>query len=229
MIEIKEYLDAHGRSSYAQWFDRLNPQAAAKVATALIRLEQGNFSQVKGVGSGVSEYRIDFGPGYRVYFGRDGETLVILLGGGTKKRQQTDIRSSASVVARVQAAEEIGDCIMPLTQDFKGTILARVQRDPVFREELFKEGIQCLLTGDMDTGKAILRDYINATIGFAELGILTDKSAKSLMRMFSPRGNPQAKNLFEILESLQEREGVRLEVHAVKRHRRAPEPRLTPP
>jgi len=76
---------------YATWFDHLNAKAAAKVATALTRLAQGNFSSIKGVGSGVFECRIDFGPGYRVYFGKDGERLVILLGGGTKKRQQQDI------------------------------------------------------------------------------------------------------------------------------------------
>ena len=91
MIDVREYLDPKGNSSYASWFDHLNPQAAAKVATALTRLANGNFSSVKGVGSGVFEYRIDFGPGYRIYFGKDGERLVIVLGGGTKKRQQHDI------------------------------------------------------------------------------------------------------------------------------------------
>ncbi len=78
---------------------------------------------------------------------------------------------------------------MPLTQDFRETIWTRVQRDPTFREELFREGVECLLAGDMATGKAVLRDDINATIGFEKLGILTEKSAKSLMRMFSPTGN----------------------------------------
>jgi putative addiction module killer protein len=72
----------------------LNPQAAAKVATAVTRLSLGNMSNVKGVGSGVFELRIDFGPGYRVYFGKDGERLVILLGGGTKQRQQRDINAA---------------------------------------------------------------------------------------------------------------------------------------
>jgi putative addiction module killer protein len=72
----------------------LNAQAAAKVATALTRLAGGNFSNVKGVGSGIFEFKIDFGPGYRVYFGKDGERLVILLGGGVKKRQQRDIESA---------------------------------------------------------------------------------------------------------------------------------------
>lgn len=91
MIDVREYNDREGQSPYAAWFDSLNAQAAAKVATTLTRLAGGNFSNVKGVGSGVFECRIDFGPGYRVYFGKDGERLVILLGGGSKKRQQRDI------------------------------------------------------------------------------------------------------------------------------------------
>jgi len=91
MITIREYIDPDGRSLYAKWFNRLNAPAAAKVATALVRMEQGNFSTSKGIGEGVLECRIDFGPGYRIYFGKDGDALVILLGGGTKKRQQKDI------------------------------------------------------------------------------------------------------------------------------------------
>jgi putative addiction module killer protein len=96
MIELREYLDRQGRNPYKLWFDRLNAQAAAKVVTAVTRLALGNVSNVKGVGSNVLELRIDFGPGYRVYFGRDGERLIILLGGGTKKRQQRDINDAAS-------------------------------------------------------------------------------------------------------------------------------------
>src|SRR5271157_4731681 len=90
-VEVLEYLEPDGHSPYSEWFDRLNAPAAAKVTIALVRLSQGNFSNVKGVGSGVYEYRIDFGPGYRMYFGKDGERVVLLLGGGTKKRQQKDI------------------------------------------------------------------------------------------------------------------------------------------
>ena len=94
MIEIREYIDAQDRSPYARWFDGLNARVAAKVATALVRMEQGNLANAKGVGAGVSEYRLDFGPGYRVYFGKDGDTLIILLGGGTKKRQSKDIEAA---------------------------------------------------------------------------------------------------------------------------------------
>src|ERR1700687_138599 len=85
-VQILEYLDAAGDSPYRDWFESLNAQAAAKVTVALTRIELGNLSNVKGVGAGVQEFRIDFGPGYRVYFGKDGERLVILLAGGTKSR-----------------------------------------------------------------------------------------------------------------------------------------------
>jgi len=90
-IRVVVYIDATGRSSFTGWFEDLNAEAAARVTTALYRLGQGNFSNVEGVGGGVFEYRIDFGPGYRVYFGKDGEMLVVLLGGSTKKRQQQAI------------------------------------------------------------------------------------------------------------------------------------------
>lgn len=93
-ISVREYLDDKGNSHYRKWFGRLDPVAAAKATTATYRLQQGNFSNVKGVGAGVFEYRIDFGPGYRIYFGKDGPDIVILLGGGTKKRQSQDIQAA---------------------------------------------------------------------------------------------------------------------------------------
>ena len=95
-MEVREYLDRRGNSPFAAWSDRLNREAAVKVATALARMQQGNLSNAKGVGAGIYEYRIDFGPGYRVYFGKDGERLVILLGGGTKKGQQRDISAAVA-------------------------------------------------------------------------------------------------------------------------------------
>ena len=105
---------------------------------------------------------------------------------------------------------------MPLTRSFKETIQARIERDPAFRQELLKEGVECLLSNEVDTGKAILRDYINAAIGFREFGELTGKSPKSLMRMLGPNGNPQARNLFEIISRLQEHEGIQLKVHTYR-------------
>ena len=94
MLELRYYVSVADKSPFEDWFDGLDAAAAAKVAVALARLEQGNLSSVKGVGEGVLEYRVNWGPGYRVYLGRDGETLVILLAGGTKQRQQRDIEAA---------------------------------------------------------------------------------------------------------------------------------------
>jgi putative addiction module killer protein len=93
-ITILEYLDERGNSLYSHWFKSLHAMAAAKVVTALSRLENGNFSRVEGVGSGIYECKINFGPGYRVYFGKDGEELIILLGGGSKQKQSADISAA---------------------------------------------------------------------------------------------------------------------------------------
>ncbi len=97
MIRLREYLDGHGRNVYRRWFDGLDVAAATKVTVALERIAAGNTSSIKAVGEGVSECKIDFGPGYRVYFGKDGDQLVILLGGGTKKRQSQDIEDAKMV------------------------------------------------------------------------------------------------------------------------------------
>ena len=102
-----------------------------------------------------------------------------------------------------------------MTRNFKDTIRTRAVRDPEFRENLLRESVECMLTGDVDTGKSILRDYINATIGFKELGTRVGKPSKSLMRMLSPSGNPTASNLFEIIRMLKENEGVDFEVRTV--------------
>jgi putative addiction module killer protein len=94
MVELRGYIDEKGNKPFAQWFEGLDAVAAAKVTIALARMELGNFSKVKGVGSGVLECKINFGPGYRIYFGKDGDHLVILIGGGTKKRQQREITAA---------------------------------------------------------------------------------------------------------------------------------------
>ncbi len=105
---------------------------------------------------------------------------------------------------------------MPLTRDYRETIRERIKRDPEFREALLQEGVECMLGGDLETGKAVLRDYILATMGFKDLGSLTNKSPRSLMRMLDAQGNPQARNLFKIVQCIQEREGLHLRVHAVR-------------
>lgn len=103
---------------------------------------------------------------------------------------------------------------MPLTRDFKLTVQARAQRDPAFRSAMLAEATELLLAGDMPTGKIVLRDYINATVGFQELSAAVGIPPKSLMRMFSLGGNPRADNLFAVISHLQALTGVHLEVRA---------------
>lgn len=93
-LVIREYVDEEGVSPFGRWFGKLDPVAAARIATALYRLENGNTSNVKALGGGISEYKIHFGPGYRIYFGMDSQTLVVLLAGGTKKRQNRDVETA---------------------------------------------------------------------------------------------------------------------------------------
>ena len=105
---------------------------------------------------------------------------------------------------------------MALTRSFKETIKARAECDPAFRAGLLTEALEAFLAGDVETGKILLRDYVNATIGFQELARLTKKSDTSLMRMLGPRGNPAMSNLFEIIAELQAHEGLHFEVRAVR-------------
>ena len=94
MIAVFEIESHDGSHPFSKWFVSLDVQAALKVRTAIARIESGNFSKVKSVGLGIQEYKLDYGPGYRIYFGKDGDKLIILLGGGTKKRQSRDIKAA---------------------------------------------------------------------------------------------------------------------------------------
>jgi DNA-binding phage protein len=103
---------------------------------------------------------------------------------------------------------------MALTRDFKETVAARARRDPRFREALFTEAINAYLGGDLTTGKAILRDLVNATVGFEALAAALDKPSKSLHRMLAPHGNPSTENFFGIVNALQKKTHVKLRVTA---------------
>jgi DNA-binding phage protein len=101
---------------------------------------------------------------------------------------------------------------MALTHDFKETIRARAQRDPKFRQALLREAVESILNGDLATGKSVLRDYVNATVGFLDLEKRTQIPAKRLMRMLSPKGSPSVANFSSILTALQKTEGVHFEL-----------------
>ncbi len=105
---------------------------------------------------------------------------------------------------------------MALTRDFRETVQARVKRDPAFREGLLSDAIESLLSGEVTLGKELLRDYINATVGFPRLATHTKIHVKTLHQMFGPNGNPTASNLFEIVAYLQHAEGVRFEVRSAR-------------
>jgi len=116
------------------------------------------------------------------------------------------------MLGRLQTTKETGDGIVPLTHYFKETIRERAQREPAFRRALLRESVECILTGDLETGKAVLRDYVNATVGFQDLERRTQIPAKSLMRMLGPKGSPSAANLTSILSALQRTEGVQFKL-----------------
>ena len=107
MIKVFAYVTSAGKCPYADWFDSLDQEAAAKVQTAVERMEDGNFGDHKSVGAGVTERRLNIGPGYRIYYGRDGEKLVILVGGGTKKRQNTDVKTAQAIWAEYKATKKV--------------------------------------------------------------------------------------------------------------------------
>jgi DNA-binding phage protein len=119
---------------------------------------------------------------------------------------------------------------MALTRDFRETVQARAKRDPAFRKGLLSEAVESLLSGDVALGKELLRDYINATVGFPKLAGHTRLHVKTLHQMFGPNGNPTARNLFEIVAYLQHAEGVRFQVRSTRaalRTKKRPSPRRT--
>jgi DNA-binding phage protein len=121
---------------------------------------------------------------------------------------------------------------MALTREFRQTVQARVQRDPLFRQGLLSDAVESLLAGEVSLGKELLRDFINATVGFPKLAEQTGLHAKTLHQMFGPKGNPTASNLFEIVSYLQRVEGVRLQVKfmraAHRKKKRTPQRPLRP-
>jgi len=190
-----------------RWFDSLDHHAAAKVAVALVRMETGQTSNIKWF-SGIGEYKIDWGPGYRIYLLKDGDYLIVLLGGGTKKQQQKDIAKAIELMKEYKSRS----WIMALTRDYKETIKERAEKDPLFAASLMQEAMAAFLEGEPETSRVILRELVNSTIGFEFLAEQLDKSSKSIHRMLSPHGNPTMDNLTHILVALQKKLDFDVEV-----------------
>jgi DNA-binding phage protein len=164
----------------------------------------------------VIETRVDVGSGYRIYYGRDGSTLIILLGGGTKRRQDKDIASAKERWKDYEDSKEARRVIMPLTRQFKETIMADLNSDRAYRAAYLAEAIESMHSGEFEVGKRMLRVYINATIGFNRLSQKVGSPAKSLMRMLSPNGNPHADKLFGMIGHLRGRDRFRVRVEAAR-------------
>lgn len=212
--QIKELLLDDGDSPFAEWFGSLEAVAAAKVRVAVSRMEQGNLSNVEWF-RGIGEYKIDWGPGLRIYLAKDGLKIIILIGGGTKKRQssRTSIRrwrcGKTTSAARHQPPRERSE--MALTRDFKETVAARVQSDPAFAQALLDEAITLFVSGEPESAKLILRDLVNATVGFEALAEEIHKPAKSLHRMLSKSGNPTMSNISAVFAAV--KRALKVEVH----------------
>jgi putative addiction module killer protein len=219
MIQVEEFVTDEDVSPFRRWFDALDDQAAAWIAVAIDRLGEGNTSNAKAVGEGVSELRINRGPGYRIYFGWDGQAPRHLARWRHQTAAAERYPDGVTPLARLQSVQGGGkdkeELIMPLTRSFRETVQARAQRDVKFRQALLGEAMQALLDGNLEEGRAALRSCINATIGFEKLGTALGRSPKSLMRMFGPSGNPTTENLLAVIRVLQAKTGVRLQVRTV--------------
>lgn len=215
--EISEYIE-NGRSPFARWFRKLAPVAAARVDNYLRRMANGNLGDSKSVGGGVVELRINYGPGYRVYFGRDGAKLIILLAGGSKRSQSRDILTAKDHWARYKKETE-----MALTRAYQQTVLERIKRDPEFTAALYAEAITSLLEGDKETALSTLRDLVHAHISFKTLSEHTGFNEKALHRMLGSKGNPTLENLTKLIRAIEEdlQLETRVEAHWNKPKRRS--------
>jgi putative component of toxin-antitoxin plasmid stabilization module/DNA-binding phage protein len=224
-IRVQEYVRPDGSCPYKRWFDRLDAQAAAKVVTAKLRLELGNTSNVKWF-AGIGECIINWGPGYRVYLAKDGVVDSYFRGrnevsatGRHRASESPACRVQSSQISRdggAQVKERIEVIAMALTRNFKKTVVARVERDPAFARALLDEAATLFLSDEPETARVILRDLVNATMGFEQLAKLTDTPSKSLHRMLSPKGNPSMDNLAAIFGAVGDRLKVDLKARSVK-------------
>src|SRR6266550_279949 len=210
-LSILEYLDRAGSSPFAAWFRSVDAAAAAKVTTALRRLSWGTSQTSRAWVAAYSSTESISDQGIASTLAKTAMLLSSCSAVGRRSARTATSRPPTTDGPTTRSAR-LRRNEMPLTREFKETVQARLRADRKYRKELLREGVESLLAGDLDTGKAILRDYINATIGFEELSRRTKRPAKSLMRMLGPSGNPQARNLFEVLHQLQRAEGLHFEL-----------------
>jgi DNA-binding phage protein len=219
---VEEYVREDGSSPFKTWFDSLDPHAAAKVATAVARLSAGNTSSIKWF-SGIGELRIDLGARLSRLSGEGRRAVDHPVLRWDQEATADGCRHSTRPLCAVQRAQESGDHkeegemnTMALTRDFKHTVVERVRRDPRFARSLLDEAATLFLNGDPEPARLLLRDLVNATVGFETLAKMTNKPAKSLHRMLSKHGNPSMDNLAVIFGAVRQRMKVGLKAQSVK-------------
>jgi len=152
----------------------------------------------------------------RIYLAKDGHKLIILFGGGTKKSQIMDIDKAIQLYQKYKQRKKKKRLNMAnFTNDYKKTIQSRINRDSDFAQHLLNEAISLILNDEPETARLVLRDLVNATIGFEKLSEKTQKNSKSLHRMLTAKGNPSMNNLTHIINALRETLKVDYEIHAV--------------
>jgi len=221
-LTVVEYIRADGSNPYRVWFDSLHAQAAAKVATAVVRLELGNLSRVKWIGAiGEGSHRLGAGlpdlprPGRRQAH-RPARRWHQAAPADRHRAGENDVGRVQRTEGGSRKAARQGVNAMALTRDFRETIVERVGRDPEFAKALLDEAATLFLNGEADSARLVLRDLVNATVGFEALAAETARPAKSLHRMLSRNGNPTMDNLAAILGVVRKNLGVEIKAYTVE-------------
>ena len=194
------------RTPFVSWYESLNNRAADRVAQALDKMRKGIASGLKSVGGGVFEYRVDFGPGYRIYIGRDGDYVLILLGGRVQATPTARHHRGQTALATPQAMETEGGLIMSGSRDFfEETVHPRLRNSAEFRQVWLLERVENLRTGDAATAKSMLTHYA-AAIGFDEAADAAGADPDALRRTLDPDGDAPDADVLAVIKALRERE-----------------------
>jgi len=207
---LRPYIDREGRNSFELWFLSLEAGNRARVAVYLDRMERDNLFERKERGRRRDGTSDEFRTGLSRLFWTGRRDSCHSSRRWQQEESAERYCQRATTVDRVQGRKKGAD--MPLGKEFKETVKAQLEKSTGFRRALLREAVNCLVAGDVETGKSVLRTYINGTVGFIRLGEALGRSPKTLMRMLGPKGNPQIRNFFEIVAYLQKVEGTVLEV-----------------
>ncbi len=212
MIELRNFIDRQGRVPYLRWFDDLDREASRRIARAVSRLTDGNTSNVKRLEKASMNLKSTSGPD-TAFTSAGRETRSSSSSAAARRKDSRTTFVKRKHVGRISNLDFDRDG-KRLTVPHKDGLIARMKREPKFAAAMLHEGVNALLDCEFNVGKDMLRDYVNATIGFDRLSKKTKIPVKSLMRMLGPAGNPQMSNLFAIIVALKRHAGIELHLAA---------------